>query len=151
MALLVRKIADLQNVNRLLRGGIIGGRTIKSGLFRLDGTTLVFTTPSVTVTFVTSPASPEISLGLSEILTQINAALGAGFAKFFEGRLLVQNPTAVAPIVLASGTALAAFGFDANGATGVVYNEPGGVAPALVSIGLTSLSSSTYVVVTEEV
>lgn len=151
MPLLIRKFAELQMINTLLRGGIRGGRLIDSGIYGLDGQTLVFTAPAITITFATTPSGEQQVLTRKEILDQINTGALDGWAKFADGLLTVVDPAGATAVDLANtSTALAAFGFDADGATGVVYAAPGGAAPALVSVGLESLSSSTYLVATEE-
>lgn len=152
MPLLVRKFAELQQINTLLRGGIRGGRVIDKGIYGLDGATLVFSAPAATVTFATTPSGEQQALSRKQILDQINAVVGlVGWAKFADGKLVIEDPAGAVAVVLANtSTALAAFGFDKDGATGVVYAAPGGAAPALVGVSLETLSSSTYVVVTEE-
>lgn len=119
MPLLVRKFAELSTVNNLLRGGIRGGRIIKQGVYGLDGETLVFTSPAVTVTFATTLPGEQQVLSRKEILDQINAVVGlVGWAKFVDNQLVIVDPAGAVAVVLSSGTALAAFGFASTPASG---------------------------------
>jgi hypothetical protein len=152
MALLVRKVGDLIELNVLLRGGIFSGREIKAALYGLDGKTLVFTTPAATVTFDTNPEGSQQSLSLQDIVEQINATVGlTGYAKAFKSRIQLQKPTGNAAVVLSgTGTANALLGFGDSTVTGVVYAAPGGSAPALVSIESIQQTGAGYLVTTNE-
>lgn len=154
MALRIRKIAELEEVNSFIRGGIIGGRDIRRGVYGLDGLTLIFTSPAATVTFATTPASPQIALSATEILTQINA-VGAltGWARCDSaGKLVIEDPLGATAAVLAdTGTANTLFGFnDDDPTTGVVYGAPGAGAPEVVSLSMDAQGSGTYILLTDE-
>lgn len=116
MALRVRKIGGIEELNAFLRGGIIGGADIRRGVYGLDGLTLVFSAPAATVTFATVPPSTQIALSAKEILTQIEAVVAlAGFGTFErEGKLRFEDPAAAVAVVLASGTALSKLGFNSD-------------------------------------
>jgi hypothetical protein len=151
MALLVRKFADLTEVNTLLRGGLIGGASLKNGAFGLDGKTLITTTPSATVTFDTNPEGAQQSLTLKQIIDQINAVVGlVGFATAYEGRLRLVDPATATAVLVGNGTANAALGLR-DGQAGVMYAAPGNTAPALVSVEVLQNVGSGYLVTTDEV
>ena len=152
MALLVRKIPDINHINSRLRGGIVAGKDIRKGVFELYNKTLEFTAPAGTVTFTTPNSTLQDSLTVKEILTQIDAVLGAGWAKVdAEGHLIITDPTgAVAVILAGASTADGLLGFDGNGVSGTLYNPPGGSAPALVSLSTTPVDSNTYLLITDE-
>jgi len=154
MALYVRKIADIQNVNARLRGGISAGKDLRMGLYGLHGLTLVFTAPVATVTFTTPGASNQEALSLKQILTQINAVVGlVGWATIdHQRRLVIVDPTGAVGVVLdATSTAAASLGFDEDGQAGMVYAVPGGAAPALVNLSASPENSTTYLLITDEV
>jgi hypothetical protein len=152
-ALKARKFIDLTEVNNFLRGGVIGGKDLKSGgVFGLGGKTLVFTSPSATVTFATAHNSSQEVLTLKDILAQINA-VGAltGYAKSGEGHIFLEDPAGSTKVVLSNtGTANALLGFDPDGVSGIVFAAPGGTPPALISVDPLSLSGGGYVVTTVE-
>ena len=150
MALLVRKVAELAEVNALLRGGLIGGIDLRKSTYNLDGKTLIFTTPAVTVTFDTNPEGAQQPLSLKQILTQINATVGlVGWANAIEGRLKFEDPNAAAGIAMGNGTANAILGFK-DKQEGTVYGAPGGSAPALVSVDALQNVGGGYLMVTNE-
>lgn len=147
MALLARIVADLDVLNNLLKGGLIGGNDLgKKAIFNLDGKTLKFTAPSVTVTFDTDPEGAQQGLTLKQIVAQINAA-SAGLASAYQGRLRLQRSSGV--VTLSNGTANSILGFKDN-QTGVVYAAPGGSAPALVSVDSMQNVGGGFLVVTNE-
>jgi hypothetical protein len=160
MPLIARKFADLDTINVFLRGGIIGGKdfrptatTQNSPVYGIAGKTLIFTTPSATVTFTTPGSAQQEGLDLKAILAQITAALGGNYiARAFQGRIAIIDKTAAVIVSLNStGTANAMLGFDSSPATvGKIYAAPGNAAPALVSIASESLSGNSYVVTTDE-
>lgn len=154
MALRVRKVAELDEVNTFLRGGIVGGKDIRPGIYGLHGLTLIFTSPAATVTFATTPAGSQEKLTARQILDQINA-VGAlsGYARTDgSGKLTIESPTGATAVVLgAAGTANAFFGFNTDGATtGIVFAVPGGNAPALVALSMDAQGSGTYILLTDE-
>lgn len=152
MALRVKKIGEIDELNTYLRGGIIGGRDIRRGVHGyIDGKTLVFSAPAGTVTFATTPSGEQVGLTAKEILTQINA-IHAGYAHIdASGRLVVEDPAGAVSVVLgATSTADTIFGFSKNGQTGKVINAPDGVVPKLVSIGQDALGGGTYLLTTDE-
>lgn len=154
MALLVRKIGELDEVNALLRGGIFCGRSLlESPTYGLDGKTLVFNSPGATVTFATTLPGPQQALTIKQIIDQINAVPTlAGYASAFEGRLFIIDPAAATAVELDNtGTANAILGFDPAGVAGEIYNAPGGAPPALVDITPMQQVSGGYLVTTDEV
>ncbi len=150
MALVVRKIGELEELNTYLRGGIIGGKNISRGIYGLNGLTLVFTTPVATVTLATTPANDQIALSAKDILAQINAVI-AGYAKIdSSGKLVIENPAGGNVVMTATSTADTKLGFGKDGASGALHSKPGGAAPSLVDVSLTSLGGGTYLLVTDE-
>lgn len=150
MALLVRKIAELTELNTLLRGGLIAGNSLKGPTYDLDGKTLITTTPAATVTFDTDPEGAQQPLTLKQIIDQINAVVGlVGFASAYEGKLKLQNPTGASAVVIGNGTANSILGLK-NGQAGVVYGAPGETAPALVSVEALQNVGGGYLLITDE-
>jgi len=153
MALRVRKVAEQEELNTLLRGGITGGRKLLSGIFGLDGVTLVFSSPAATVTFATTPSSSQVALSAKEILDQINA-VGAlsGYAHTDQaGKLVIEDPAGATAVVLGNtGTANAALGFSDGGATGVVFGGPGSGAPEVIALSPDAQGSGTFILLTDE-
>jgi hypothetical protein len=145
MALFIRKMGEIEEVNAFLRAGIVGGFNLaKAGkIYELDGKTIVLTTPAVTVTFATTPSAPQVGLTFKEILAQINAA-SAGLARAMNGRLHLELPVP-GPLVCTGGTALAQLGFDPTGFTTVLVAAPGGAAPTLEFLQTTSLNDGSYI------
>jgi hypothetical protein len=150
MALLVRKVAELADVNTLLRGGVIAGNDLRAGAYGLDGKTLITSSPAAMVTFDTNPEGAQQPLTLKAIIDQINAVAGlVGYAKAYEGRLKLEHPSGTTKVTLGNGTANVLLGFK-NGETGTIYAAPGGSAPALVSVDSMQSTSGGYLVVTNE-
>lgn len=155
MALKVRKIAEIEELNTFLRGGIIGGRDIRRGILGLiDGKTLVFLAPAVTITFATTPSGEQVGLTVKEILTQLNTGALTGFAKIDSaGRVVIEDPAGATAVVLdvsvSTGEGLFGFGGAVDHA-GTVYGTPGSGAPELVSVDSDGLGSGTYLVTTDE-
>jgi len=149
-ALKLHQFGTVADVSAFLRGDISGG-TIPSTIWGLDGLTLEFTTPLITVTFAMILNSARNALTLPEIAAQVTAGLGAGYeARIFENRLVVAATAPSAGIVLAgTGTANTHVGFNPAGAAGVTYGAPDGVAPRLISLSQPAGSNS-FLVVTEE-
>jgi hypothetical protein len=149
MALQIRMVEGIDEVNHMIRGGIVGGNPITAPLL-VHGLTLVFTAPSQTVTFNSGNALTPLSY--LEIRTQILAQTSnAVEVKQFNGRLAVVDADLSAAVVLANtGTANALFGFSTTlSTTGRIYAAPGGTAPALVSISASGNTSS-FILVTNE-
>lgn len=153
MALSVRKISTLDGVNRFLNGSIAGGKDLRgygNQLF-LHGKTLVFNNPAGTVTFAATPAGGQVPISLADVLSQITAQLATVTPKLEDGKLALAVTAGGAVSLDETGTANAYLGFRSVGDTvGVVYNPPGGAAPALISIGDLAMTEETYLVVTEE-
>lgn len=148
MALLARKIGDLEELNVYLRGGLVGAAELKAPVYGLDGLTLILTTPAATVTFDTDPEGAQQPLSLVEIVEQINAQ-AAGYAGVYKGRLRLMDPAATTGVTVGNGTANTILGF-VNTQAGVPYAAPGNTAPALVSVSPMQGSGAGYLVVTDE-
>lgn len=152
MTLRVKKIAEIDELNTYLRGGIIGGVDVRRGFSgNINGTTLVFNAPAGTVTFATTPMGSQVGLKIKDIIDQINA-VHAGYAHSdSQGRLVIEDPNGVVGVVLdATSTAARLFGFSVTGQVGTVINPPGGASPSLVSLSHGSLAEGTYLLVTDE-
>ena len=151
MALRLRSFQNLPEIDLFIRGGIRGGRALVKAIYNLHGKTLIFTTPSVTVTF--SDPTGE-GLGPATVVAQIKAAAASLSPTLLDNCLSVEEVSPSAGVVLSkTGTAntLLGFSYDTSGvaATGVVLAAPGGTAPALVSIGRKATGDG-YVVVVDE-
>ncbi len=145
MALKAQKVSDLEALNQLLQGAMMGGADLKAGVFGLDGRTLILTAPAVTVTFDTNPEGAQQPLTAKQIMDQVNAA-SAGLASIYQGHLVLQD---AAGVTVGNGTANAKLGFK-NGAAVVPYAAPGNTAPALVSVDPIQQSGGGYLVITDE-
>lgn len=139
MALRAYKFTDLDSFNLFLRGGISVAaqlNLVKGRVFGLHGLTLVFSTPSATVTF--SDASNE-GLTLGEIAAAITTGVAALSGKVTaEGngfRLTVVENTPTNGVALngTTSTAGSVFGFSAQTYTGTVYAAPDGTAPRFIA------------------
>ena len=168
MALQVRKYSNLELVDLILKGGIIGGSAItqiasegltqvsasvtaQSALY-LHGKTLVFLAPAVTVTFVASPAGVNSPMTLRAAMAQIlSQTTNAVKPQLIQGRMALVHATAASAISLDNvGTANSLFGFAGDADTvGTKYAAPAGAAPALVSI-VPCNNDNSYLVVTNE-
>lgn len=152
MALLIRQLDSIEDINVFLRGGIQGRVKLGKDLFDLNGKTLIFTGPAVTVTFATTPAAAQVPLSVSAMLGQLNTQLTGNYvARIVRGRLVVVDSTGALATVLANtGTANAALGFVTDVATtGVVYAPASGAAPRLISIDPLATSAA-YLITTDE-
>jgi hypothetical protein len=150
MALRIKKMAELEEVNTFLRGGHIGGKSLKGGLYGLDGKTLVFTTPVGTVTFATPNNSQQESLSLRDIMDQINA-VHTGMAHTGQGgKLFLEMPTPAGIVATSASSALALLGFDKAGLSGTVYNPPAGATPALRQLAATPLGAGSFILLLDE-
>jgi hypothetical protein len=160
MALICRRIADLDSVNTLLRGGVLGGidfrptaTTSKSPVYGIHNKTLIFNTPAVTVTFTTPGASNQEGLTLAQILAAMNTTLTGNYVAYAnQGRIGVVDRTGAAVVNLdMAGTANGLLGFNTPAdLVGKVYNIPGGANPSLVSVTPESLHGISYIVITSE-
>lgn len=133
MALSLKKMGGLEDVNVFMRGGHVGGKDLRRGVFGLHGKTLIFTTPAGTVTFATPNASLQEALTATQIVAQINA-VHAGMAKTDQkGRLVLEKDPPVGIAATALSTALPLLGFGDSALAGTVYNPPG-TPPSVESI-----------------
>lgn len=152
MALNFRKFSSMDEASLLLKGHIIGGVDLtknSSSLF-LHGRTLIFNTPSATVTFAASPAAAQVPLTVQQVITQIEAQASGVAAKLYKGclELYMATPGAISLDSLGTANALLGFSRDSDSAN-APYNVPGGSAPALVQI-VPDLSSNSFVVITDD-
>jgi hypothetical protein len=153
--LILRPFSNYAEATFFLRGGV-STTTIADAapvvsptlVYGLDGKTLVFTTPSATVTF-SDPTGAGLSI--SEIADQIQTELTSTYAVTIMNRAIHIVKVAPAAIVLGgAGTANTMLGFPAAGVASVKYAAPDGVAPRLVWLTTTGSPSGTIVVTTEE-
>lgn len=150
MALNFRKFNTVDEVSTFLKGHLIGGVDVKGRQLFVHGLTLIFTTPSATVTFAATVASAQNPLTLQQVKTQIEAQAAGVTAKFNRGRLELFATTPGAIGLDKDGTANAIFGFtSAADMAAAPYNVPGGAAPALVQI-IPDNGSNAYMVVTND-
>lgn len=154
MAIKIRKINDLERVELLLRGGILGGKSLKDGpIYNLDAKTLIFTQPEAkTITFATTPHSTQEPLTLSQIITQINAGLTDPLASAIQGQLTFVEAIPDDGVTIdKAGTANKLLGLDSDDdMVGVIYNGPGGGTPQLISLSIVANCDGMYIVVTDE-
>lgn len=152
MALRFRKFPSVDDLSLLLRGHILGGVDIlrSPGALYLHGKTLIFTTPSATVTFAASPASAQVPLTVAQVIAQVEAQATGVSVNINRGAIELYMTTPGAIALNSTGTANGQLGFDsATPTTGAPFNAPGGSAPALVQI-VTDGGSNAYMVVTDE-
>jgi hypothetical protein len=152
-ALNLRKFAKLDDLTIFLKGHLLGGVDVLrngSSLY-LHGLTLIFNTPSATVTFASSPAGTQVPLKAQDVKTQIEAQTSNGvLVSFNQGRLELRASPAGAINLDSAGTANALLGFDtAVDSAAAPYAIPGGTPPALVEI-VPDHGSNSYLVVTNE-
>jgi hypothetical protein len=151
MALRVRKIPGLTAVNALLRGGV-SGSSVLTGQYEnlfLNGRTIIFTAPAVTVTF--NSGNDQVPLTLKAAMGQLAAALPTLDVTLENGMLCFVEKTPTTGVAYTgAGTANPFFGLSLTGDTGVVYGAAGEVAPAFVNISPMSLSDNVFLLVTDE-
>ena len=156
MALNLRKLNELVRVETFLQGGVLSGKNLSQGLYGLHGLTLILKSPLAgTVTFATTPANAQGFLTFKEILDQINAESGGGWAstkaKGLRGELVLIEDTPTSGVTVdKTGTANALLGFPTSAdLAGKVFNAPGGGTPELVSVTMIALNNY-YLVITDE-
>lgn len=153
-ALVTRKFGSYTEVNQFLRGDILSGPLSEAApvisptvLYGLDGKTLVFTTPAVTVTF---SDTTHKGLLISEVVAQIQAALGGGYVVgAFERRLRIEKAAPGVLVLAGTGTANAKLGFQSITTTSIKYAAPDGAAPRFVWLSSVGVGEA-VIVVTEE-
>lgn len=152
MALKIYRVKNETEAAHMLGGGInlpfpVDGVTKVYGLHDL---TLVFTSPSVTVTF-----SDATNAGLltKDILDAINAAGSSELKATVRDKIMyigAASGAADTELDCASSTAAAKLGFPTTGSVaGQVYDAPGGVTPTLISVSSTGLMDG-LILVTKE-
>jgi hypothetical protein len=156
MALRIREFQNGYDTELFLRGGIRGGKKVvnASGLVQnLHSKTLIFNTPSATVTFDESAGVAGIGGGLTcqEIAAQIVAVASGLSIGFRDGTLSIVETSPSAGVALdAAGTANAPFGFSgATDSVGVVIAVKGGTAPTLEAL-VPKANNDGYVAVIDE-
>lgn len=156
MALNLRKLNELSRVKIFLQGGVLSGKNLSQGLYDLHGKTLILKSPSAgTVTFATTPANDQGFLSFKDILDQINAESGGGWAstkaKGLRGELVLIEDTPTSGVTVdKAGTANALLGLPTTAdLVGKVFNAPGGGTPELVSVDFIAVNSY-YLVITDE-
>jgi len=151
-ALYTRKFGKLEDMQLFLQGGIRGGKKVvqlDGKVFGLHGKTLVFNTPTGTVTFADAT---NAGLTYKQIVDEIAADVTTVVGRFDgDGRLTILDADLSGPIDLdVTGTANKALGFSTvNDTVGTLYAAPDGSAPRLVTMGGNSQGDG-YHVVTEE-
>ena len=134
MSIRVHRFETSDDVEHFLNGGIVGGKeVVQAGrLLGLHGLTLVFNTPSGTVTF-DDPTG--VGLTLADVKAQVQADVSTIKVTFKSYKIRFIQATPTAPVVLdATGTANSMFGFsDAVDATGIVFAPVGGTPPCVMS------------------
>lgn len=150
----LRKFGSMEDAELFLRGSVASGPIEEAGpsnttVYGLNGLTLVFTTPSHTVTFSDTSMG---GLSLSAIVAQITAVLGVSAnVKIVSRRIIITEASPTTGVVLSNtSTALAKLGFDPAGVSGKVYAPPDGTAPRWLDISTFGPSESLIMVATEE-
>lgn len=126
------RFGDTDSTEHFLNGGICGGRQLPGGkILGLHGLTLIFNTPSATVTF-SDPTG--VGLSVQDIATQITTVASTLKVGYYNGYMRIIEISPSGGVVLDSaGTANTIFGFSAAAdTTGTVYAPPDGDAPRLV-------------------
>ncbi len=139
MALKLYKFRELREAEIFLQGGIIG-TDVSKGIIGLVGLTLTLTAPVVAHTFVTANRANNALL-LKDIKAQLEAAQPLLRVTQIGGRIVLieVTPTNGVQVPATSQAAKPLLGWDQNEAfSGKVYSEPGGVTPALASIGMSA-------------
>lgn len=154
MPLVARKF-NLPELNAFLAGSIGAGTKLtqpeNGAALYLHGKTLIFSTPSVTVTFVASPANGQIPLTIPTLLSQIDTQTSHAVKGGLSGGRLTLVLAAGGTLVLTKdGTANPLLGFDTSkDMTGKPVAITGGSAPTFVSLS-PDTSSNNHVLVTNE-
>jgi len=151
MALHIKKVSGLEELEIFLRGGVVGSTPI-TGVYGLNGKTLITSKPnSKTLTFETPNESSQDMLTLAEIIRQINEGLDENVvtAKALKGAIVLMEATPSTGVTVdADGTANALLGLDStNDTVGKVHTPLGGTKPNLV---LFQAEFNNYVVITDE-
>jgi hypothetical protein len=152
MALAFRKFSRLEHATSFLQGHLVGSVSLlrNGNSLYLHGKTLIFTTPSATVTFDATPDGTQIPLTLAQVKSQIEAGASGVTCHFSEGRLDLFMATPGSIALDKDGTANAQLGFSTTAdSSAAVYAAPGGSAPALVQI-VPDTGSNSFVVVTDD-
>ena len=140
----------LKDVEFLLQGGVTGGRVTvnqRGTTPGLSGTTLIFLSPAVTVTFSDTSG---VGLNPQDIVNQI-VAVNSTIVPFWRGGCLnlLLTPAAASNVAVShAGTANPIFGFSsATDNVGVFYAGPTGLIPRLVPVDPKARLDGYYVVV----
>lgn len=163
--IVVRELQDITEVNALLQGGIIGGKSLHSaqspagsphvneGIYNLHGKTLIFTSPaSETVTFASTNSIEQEPMTLQQISTQIEAQTTGVEVRWTKDRrlILIETIPSNGVTVTNAGTANALLGFGTGvNSSGKFYNSDFTNSPFILSVSPSSLSGS-FVITTEE-
>jgi hypothetical protein len=154
--IVARKFGTLEELEIFMQAGIVGGLDLfkKSAgpggqeVWGLDGKTIVFTTPSATVTLDTDPEGSYLSIQdiISQIDTQTSNAVKP---RLFRGRLvLIEGTPTNGLVVTGASTALDLLGFDKGGFTTKLLNSDGSTTPYIISLQQTH--DNYFFLVTEE-
>lgn len=149
MALKIYEFDTVKDMEFFLRGGVTGGRQVVNQFGRvhgLDGLTLIFVSPSGTVTF-SDPTGAGLTF--AEIADQITTAIGTLSVNWLDGSLhLVLTSPSAAVTVDKDGTANTVFGFSKKkDHAGQVFNGPAGAVPRLVETNNKSRLDGYYAIV----
>lgn len=153
----LRKFGSHEELDFFLRGGLTSGPLPSSGsssnpvVYGLNGKTLIFNTPAVTVTF-TVTGGAQAGIDLKGIADQIKTALGGNYAVTYYQRMLRIVATAGGSIVLSkNGTSNTILGLPTDtDTTTTKYNAPSGAAPRYIEVNTFGPSESILLLTTEE-
>jgi hypothetical protein len=154
-AIRLRKFGSLDLAEIFLRGAILSGPLAEEGpantiVYGLDTKTLIFTTPSHTVTFADSSMA---GLHIGDIAGQIQTVLGGSYqVRILQRHLVITEVAPTTGITLShTGTANAKLGFDSNNdSVGTVFAAPDGTAPRLIEVSTFGVSENLIMLTTEE-
>lgn len=137
MALVIKKFSGLSDLNAFVRGTLRGGVDLAktSSSLYLHGLTLIFTTPSATVTFASTGTAAQVPLTLAQVKSQIEAQAAGVLVTFNQGMIDLRMSTPGTIALAAGGTAKGLLGLPAGAASATPLSAPGGSAPSLVSVG----------------
>lgn len=134
--LVIKKFANVDEANHMLKGGIVGGNA--GGEFTgLVGNTITFTSPADSVTFTQPAGRTEGVMLFTDIKTQVEAQIPTIRAVIVNGKIgfVLATPNAAVTLASANEPARAMLGFPNQEAiSGQFVNNPGGSNPALVSV-----------------